>query len=896
MRIHFKMKSSEVALLLLLLLHLLQFHRAEAQAKKRAEEVNVGVVIGLRSMVGKSMRIGIEMALQDFYTVHPNHTTRLILHWRDSKLDVVEAALAAMDLVNNTGVKAILGPQTSAEAEFLSDLGKNSQIPILSPSATSPSLSSIHTPYFIRATLSDSTQAKAIASLSLAYNWRQAVAIYEDTEYGAGFIPYLTDALQERGSRLQDRAIISSSSSDEYIGEELYRLMTMQTRVFIVHITSPVASRLFRKAQKIGMMSKGYAWIITDGLASLLSSLNPLVLATMRGVIGVKPYVPESKGLADLSARWKPRYKMEFKNEAHNKIPEVNIFGLRAYDAAWALAQSVETLGNLSENKLSAPRAFPAGLELLNAILRTKFSGLSGDFRLINGELQASTFQIVNVAEKLSGKLDAEVIGYWSPDHGLSKNLTVHMAERYSIHADDLRPLIWPGESTVVPKGWVVPTNGKKLRIGVPVKPGFTEFVKVERNPLDNRVTVMGFSKDVFTAVLDALPYALPYEFVPFGEPNGENFTYDELLYQVYNEKYDAVMGDTTIIANRSKYVDFTLPYTDSGVVLVVPKMPEESKNAWVFLKPLTWEMWMTSAIFFVLTGFVVWVLEHPENRDFRGPLWHQVGVVFWFAFSTMVFSHKEKVVSNLGRLVVIIWLFVVLILTSSYTASLTSLLTVQRLKPTVTDLNTLIERGEYIGFQFGSFVPELLMHMTSKDVKLRRYNSPQEYADALSKGSKNGGVGGIVDEIPYIKLFLSRYCEQYTMVGPTYPTAGFGFAFPRSSPLLPDISRAILNVTEGDQMSRIEAAWLGAQTTCSDSSTTLSSESLDVNSFQGLFQITGLASTLALTISLILFVFDYCKRPRRENVPTQRRLLHRMVSMVRYFDEKVPSPHVLER
>ncbi|ERN07212.1 hypothetical protein AMTR_s00019p00178350 [Amborella trichopoda] len=96
--------------------------------------------------------------------------------------------------------------------------------------------------------------------------------------------------------------------------------------------------------------------------------------------------------------------------------------------------------------------------------------------------------------------------------------------------------------------------------------------------------------------------------------------------------------------------------------------------------------------------------------------------------------------------------------------------------------------------------------------------------------------------------------------------------------------------------MSRIEAAWLGAQTTCSDSSTTLSSESLDVNSFQGLFQITGLASTLALTISLILFVFDYCKRPRRENVPTQRRLLHRMVSMVRYFDEKVPSPHVLER
>ena len=38
------------------------------------------------------------------------------------------------------------------------------------------------------------------------------------------------------------------------------------------------------------------------------------------------------------------------------------------------------------------------------------------------------------------------------------------------------------------------------------------------------------------------------------------------------------------------------------------------------------------------------------------------------------------------------------------------------------------------------------------------------------------GVVAAIFDEIPYIKLFLAKFCSMYTMVGPTYKTDGFGF------------------------------------------------------------------------------------------------------------------------
>ena len=132
-----------------------------------------------------------------------------------------------------------------------------------------------------------------------------------------------------------------------------------------------------------------------------------------------------------------------------------------------------------------------------------------------------------------------------------------------------------------------------------------------------------------------------------------------------------------------------------------------------------------------------------------------------------------EKVVSNFTRVVMIIWVFVVLILTSSYTASLTSMLTVQQLHPTVTNLHELIRNGEYIGCMGD---PSMLGMLNIDRSKLKVYQTDEEYDEALTKGSSRGGVGAIIDEIPYIKVFLSKYCGKYTMVGNIYRTDGFGF------------------------------------------------------------------------------------------------------------------------
>ena len=132
----------------------------------------------------------------------------------------------------------------------------------------------------------------------------------------------------------------------------------------------------------------------------------------------------------------------------------------------------------------------------------------------------------------------------------------------------------------------------------------------------------------------------------------------------------------------------------------------------------------------------------------------------------------EEKVKSNLSRFVVIVWLFAVLVLTSSYTASLTSMLTVQQLDPA--DIRDLTRKGEYIGYKNGSFMRSVL-ESTNSD-KLKIYTSFEEYDDGLTLGSWKGGVGAIVDNLPSIKLFLKQYCHKYTMINSTYKKSGIGF------------------------------------------------------------------------------------------------------------------------
>ncbi|KAM5570987.1 glutamate receptor 2.8-like [Rosa sericea] len=827
---------------------------------------SVSVVLNFDTGFGKMGLSCIDMALSDWYASHPNYNTRLLLHQRNSPSDVVLSAAAALDLIKNVEVQAIIGPASSMQANFMINLGGKAHVPIISFSATSPSLTSIRSPYFFRAAQNDSSQVKAISDIIQAFGWRQVVPMYVDNEFGEGVIPYLSDALQEIDVRIPYRSVISPTATDDQIEAELYKLVTMQTRVFIVHMLPSLGSRIFEKAKEIGMMDKGYVWIVTNGISNVFGSFNSsFVTENMQGVLGLKTHVPDKKKLEAFRVRWKKKFQQDNPTAINVNL---DVFGLWAYDAAKALAIAVEKVGSTktftyqkmnvsgSSNDLERFGVSLIGPQLVQELLGTSFRGLSGDFSLVNGQLPSSTFEIVNVIG--TGE---NVVGFWTPENGLVRNLhSTKSISRSSASNASLGSIIWPGDTSSAPKGWQIPSNGKKLKILVPLKDGYNEFVNVTYDTSTNKTKVIGgYCLEVFEAVRKALPYDISYEFYAYAKPDGETAgSYNDLVNQVFLGNYDAAVGDITIRANRSLYVDFTLPYTESGVSMIVPIEDSKSKNAWVFLEPLTWDLWLTTGCFFIFIGFVVWVLEHRINEDFRGPISYQVGTSFWFAFSTMVFSHRERVVSNLARFVVVIWCVVVLILTQSYTASLTSMLTVQQLQPTVSDVNFLLKNGDNVGYQEGSFVYGILRQLGFRDEKLQTYNSTEDLHRLFQIGSTNGGISAAFDETPYFKVFIASYCSKYTMLDPTFKADGFAFVFPKDSPLARDVSRAILNVNEGGQAKKIEDRWFNRHSSCPDPNSKVSSNSLSLESFWGLFLIAGVASVLALLIFAGTFLYEH--------------------------------------
>lgn len=247
-------------------------------------------------------------------------------------------------MLKDVRVDAIIGPQKSTEASFLMDLGNRAHVPIISFSATSPSLLP-RTPYFIRTAQSDDTRVGAIAAIVKAFQWREAVVIFEDMvhmEYGRGMIPYLANALHDIDVRMSYRSVIPLQATDYFILKELYKMMTMQTRIFVVQMSHSLASRLFLRAQEAGMMSEGYAWIVSSGIMDMLSSMDSRVVESMQGVLGVKPRIPETEFFFSFSRRWRKNF---FQNDPRIKQAEVSILGLWAYDSLWALAMAVERVG-----------------------------------------------------------------------------------------------------------------------------------------------------------------------------------------------------------------------------------------------------------------------------------------------------------------------------------------------------------------------------------------------------------------------------------------------------------------------------------------------------------------------------------------------------------------------
>ncbi|BBG97145.1 glutamate receptor 2.2 [Prunus dulcis] len=629
----------------------------------------------------------------------------------------------ALNLLDDVQVQAIIGAQTSMEANLLAELGEEAKVPVMSLSQPSPSPSpSNKYPFFVEITQDETSQIMGISALIKKFEWRDVILIYDNMKYGRDIIPSLVISLQEKNVYISHKISFATSSRSEQIIEELQKLMQLNTKVFLVHISHLLVPCLFLNAKRLGMMGEGYAWIMTSSSMNFLHSMDLSVIESMQGVVGLKSCIPASRSLHNLTSRLRRKF---YREEANVEVRELSADAIWAYDATWALAEAIERARIVNStnnqpytgldlpNDINNTRSSGHGVLLLREILEGRFKGLCGETRYLNGKRNSGAFEIVNVIGK-----GERTVGLLPCVEGNIKESHLLHNKRKLISTGDLETIIWPGGSTTVLKGSKTQLSEVKLRIGVPVKAGFKELVRVDHDLQGNRTYVTGFCIDVFKAAIGALSYKVHYEFIPFQDANGHSAgTYNDLV----DQKYDAVVGDTTITSN-------------------------------------------------------------------------------------------------------------------SYTATLASMMTVKQIQ-----FNSKVNS---IGYQIGTFTKGPI-DLNFKGLK-QFIHSEEEYADALSRGSKHGGASAIIDEIPYIKIFLAKYSAKFSMIKTKSTTNGFAFVFPKGSKLVHDISRQIETLREEGKLLEMEEAWFQSKTTLmyEDKS---NPNTLNLNSFRGLFLVSGVSSASAL-------------------------------------------------
>lgn len=118
-------------------------------------------------------------------------------------------------------------------------------------------------------------------------------------------------------------------------------------------------------------------------------------------------------------------------------------------------------------------------------------------------------------------------------------------------------------------------------------------------------------------------------------------------------------------------------------------------------------------------------------------------------------------------------WLFIALVITQSYTANLASMLTVQKLEATISNIETLQKMNAAVGSGKRTFVGRYLKDVLRfPDEKIKEYHTPSDLAGAL----RNQQIVAAFLEVPFAKLFLAKFCNEFMISGPTYQIGGFGF------------------------------------------------------------------------------------------------------------------------
>ncbi len=280
------------------------------------------------------------------------------------------------------------------------------------------------------------------------------------------------------------------------------------------------------------------------------------------------------------------------------------------------------------------------------------------------------------------------------------------------------------------------------------------------------------------------------------------------LLDKVKKGDIDIAVGALTVTAEREMDMDFTQPYFATGLGVAVPSQHTEAP--WWRMVKHFFSLRFLHLVALLLTvllvvGTVLWLFERRRNQEqFDNGAVKGIGSGIWWSAVTMTtvgYGDKAPVTFG-GRLLGLFWMFSSLILVSSFTAAITTTLTVNHLDRPIQSLSKLSEA------RLGSVTDSSSMEFLRKH---RLHAVAYNDLDTALKAVLNGRVEAVVYDASLLRYRLyTEYSDTLEMLPKLLMPQSYAFALPHNSPLREQTNRALLKIQAQAQWFEVMYRYLG--------------------------------------------------------------------------------------
>jgi polar amino acid transport system substrate-binding protein len=348
----------------------------------------------------------------------------------------------------------------------------------------------------------------------------------------------------------------------------------------------------------------------------------------------------------------------------------------------------------------------------------------------------------------------------------------------------------WLALGALAPGAWAAETGQPEIQmLRVATKP-FAPFSYEKDGKWE------GFSIDLMEAVGRELGYAVHWQ-------GTDSVT--ALLDSVREGRADAGIAGITITLSREDTLDFTFPFYESGLQILVPTQHGGSSLFTAAILPGILKTLGFGLVIILVAAHLVWFFERKNNPKAFPPQWPR-GVfegIWWAGVTLTTVGYGDRVpLSTGGRVVAFVWMFSGIVLISAFTASITTALTVQQLEGSISGPDDL--PGRPVGTVKGSTAAKWLYDHA---VKGREFAGIKEAQEALGAGK----LEAVVYDSPVL-LYYAAHEGRGTVdvVGPMFERQSYGIALPTGSELREPVNKALLKLRETGVYGDLYEKWFG--------------------------------------------------------------------------------------